>query len=38
MPALHFFNDYVLPLPVIAVAALLLSFWATLAIVVLTPP
>jgi hypothetical protein len=34
MPALHFFNDYVLPLPVIAVAALLLSFWGTLAIVV----
>jgi len=34
MPALHFFNDYVLPLPVIAVAGLLLSFWATIAIVV----
>jgi hypothetical protein len=34
MPALHFFNDYVLPLPVIAIAALVMTFWGTIAIVV----
>jgi hypothetical protein len=34
MPALHFFNDHVLPLPVMAIGALVLSFWTAIALLV----
>ncbi len=33
-PALHFFNDHVLPLPVTAIGALVLGFWTAIALLV----
>ena len=34
MPALHFFNNHVLPLPVMAIGALVLGFWTAIALLV----